>query len=462
MKTTTAKQTASTTVIKKRCAIYTRKSTEKGLEQQFNSLHAQREACEHYIASQKHEGWERIDDHYDDGGFSGGNMERPALKQLINDIQQGKIDVVVVYKLDRLSRSLSDCVKLIDLFDDHTIFFVSTTQQFNTTTSMGRLNLNNLLSYAQYEREVIGERVRDKVAASKQKGIWMGGGLPLGYAVKDRHLHIVEDEARAIRAVFDLFLKTKSPTMMVKQLAAMGICSKQRTTKKGQIIGGKPLDIGSIYKLLKNPLYIGKIKHHDNLYEGRHDAIISQDTWDKVQAILREGVKRRDTNSKRRERAVLTGLIHCGGCQRAMTPTHTSKQRRKLYRYYIATGYKKGRCPDCPIKQIAANEIETHVLHQVQRVITSPDILLDTIKAAKTFDKLITPSEVRNALQTIAPIWQELFPAEQQRLLALLINRVILHSNYVDIQVNINGMNGLLDLLHANTHSTEATCQPQP
>ncbi len=455
-------KTNKSTLIKKRCAIYTRKSTEEGLEMEFNSLDAQRESCEAYILSQKQEGWELLPEQYNDGGFSGGNLSRPALTRLLDDIRQGNIDTIVVYKVDRLSRSLADFAKLVELFEAQHVSFVSITQHFNTTTSMGRLTLNILLSFAQFEREVIGERVRDKFAASKRKGMWMGGVLPLGYDVKDRHLHSVDSEARTIRAVFDLFLKTKSPTMMVKQLSAMGVCSKQRTTKAGRTIGGVPLDIGSIYKLLKNPLYIGKIKHKDTLYQGRHEAIISQEIWDKTQAILREGAKRGDTEGKRRARAVLTGIIHCGGCQRAMTPTHTSKQHRKLYRYYIATGYKKGRCPDCPIKQIAANEIETHVLHQVQRVITSPDILLDTLKAAKTFDKSITPSQVRNALQNIAPIWQELFPTEQQRLLSLLINRIVLHSDYVDIQVNINGITGLLDLLHVNTHSTEKTCQPQP
>ena len=304
-------KTNKSTLIKKRCAIYTRKSTEEGLEMEFNSLDAQRESCEAYILSQKQEGWELLPEQYNDGGFSGGNLSRPALTRLLDDIRQGNIDTIVVYKVDRLSRSLADFAKLVELFEAQHVSFVSITQHFNTTTSMGRLTLNILLSFAQFEREVIGERVRDKFAASKRKGMWMGGVLPLGYDVKDRHLHSVDSEARTIRAVFDLFLKTKSPTMMVKQLSAMGICSKQRTTKKGRtIIGGKPLDIGSIYKLLKNPLYIGKIKHHDNLYEGRHDAIISQDTWDKVQAILREGVKRRRYQIGKRRAACCVNRPH--------------------------------------------------------------------------------------------------------------------------------------------------------
>ena len=243
----------STTTPKKRCAIYTRKSTEEGLDMEFNSLDAQREACESYIASQKHEGWFQLPDYYDDGGFTGGNMDRPALKRLMEDIKSGLIDTVVVYKVDRLSRSLADFAKLIDLFDEHKVSFVSVTQQFNTTTSMGRLTLNILLSFAQFEREVIGERIRDKLAASKRKGMWMGGVTPMGYVVKNRELVIEPDEAEGIRKIFDLFLMTKSPTEMAKMLPRMGVLSKKRTTKNGRVIGGKALDKGGLYKILQNP-----------------------------------------------------------------------------------------------------------------------------------------------------------------------------------------------------------------
>ncbi len=459
----TSKQTASATnkpvVVKKRCAIYTRKSTEEGLDMEFNSLDAQRESCEAYILSQKQEGWQLLPEQYDDGGFSGGNLERPALARLMDDIRQNKIDIVAVYKIDRISRSLMDFAKLADVFDEHGVSFVSITQHFNTATSMGRLILNILLSFAQFEREVIGERIRDKLAASKRKGMWMGGVTPMGYVVKDRHLEMLEEEVKAVRAIFQLFIESKSPTLMVKQLPAMGILSKKRVAKNGREFGGKPLDVGGIYKILNNPIYIGKIKHHDNLYDGRHEPLISQETWESTQTILREGLRRRDTDSKRRSRAVLTGILQCGGCYRSMTPTYTAKQQsRKLYRYYTATGYKKGTCPDCPIKQIAANEMEERVLQQVQRLVTAPDIIIDTYKAALKHDKSITDMDVRESLQNIAPIWDELFPSEQQRLLSLMIDKVILYEDHLDIQVRTQGLTSLV-----KTFKTpgDDICQPQ-
>ncbi len=443
MKRNTTNNDANT-VTPKRCAIYTRKSTEEGLEQAFNSLDAQRDACECYIASQKHEGWLLLDDHYDDGGFTGGNMERPALKRLMQAIEQGFIDIVVVYKVDRLSRSLADFAKLISLFDAHTLSFVSVTQQFNTTSSMGRLTLNILLSFAQFEREMIGERVRDKFTASKRKGLWMGGVVPLGYDVKDRHLQINDIEANTVRVIFDLFLKTQSPTQMVKPLADMGIVSKQRITKKGKTVGGTLFDIGGIYKILNNPIYIGKTKCKDELYDGRHQAIITQETWEATQDLLRHRAVKTNTQTKRGQRAVLSGLLKCSGCLSAMTPVHTTKcQGKKLYRYYAATGYKQGRCPECPIKQINAGEIETRVLQQLQTVLTAPEIILESWKAAKQIDNAITEYDVRQALSDIAPVWQSLFPAEQKRLLELLLAQVVLHPDYLDIQVKINGINNL-------------------
>ncbi len=452
-----------TTTPPKRCAIYTRKSTEEGLEMEFNSLDAQREACECYIASQKHEGWLLLDDHYNDGGFSGGNMERPALKRLLNDIQQGSIDVIVVYKIDRLSRSLADFAKLVELFDAWHVSFVSATQHFNNTTSMGKLTLNILLSFAQFEREVIGERVRDKFAASKRKGMWMGGVVPLGYDIKDRHLQINEVEANTVRAIFDLFLKTQSPTQMVKPLADMGVVSKQRVTKKERTVGGTPFNIGGIYKILNNPIYIGKIKHKDELYDGRHQAIITQEIWEATQNLLHSRANKSDTQAKRGQRAMLTGLLKCSGCLRAMTPVHTTKQRgKKLYRYYAATGYKKGCCPDCPVKQISAGEIEARVLQQLQVVFTTPEMILDTWKATKQFDDSLTDADVRQALTDIAPIWQSLFPAEQKRLLELLLTQVVLHPDYLDIQVRVNGIHDLTQQLRCQNQPQGALVCKQP
>ena len=270
-------------VRKVRCAVYTRKSTEEGLEQEFNSLDAQREACEAYVASQRAEGWLLVPDRYDDGGVSGATLERPALKRLLADIERGLVDVVVVYKIDRLSRSLMDFAKLVEVFDANEVTFVSVTQSFNTTTSMGRLTLNILLSFAQFEREVIGERIRDKFAASRARGMWMGGWAPLGYDIRDRKLIVNEGEAALVRRIFERFVRLGSATKLVRELAQEGVRHKR----------GKPIDKGFLYKLLNNRLYIGEAVHKGQSHPGEHEAIIAQDLWDKVHAILQESPRKR-------------------------------------------------------------------------------------------------------------------------------------------------------------------------
>jgi DNA invertase Pin-like site-specific DNA recombinase len=274
-----AKQQLTPPIRKKlRCAVYTRKSTEEGLEQEFNSLDAQREACESYVASQKAEGWMLLSDRYDDGGYSGGTLERPALKRLLADIEAGAVDIVVVYKIDRLSRSLMDFAKLVEVFDRRNVTFVSITQAFSTTTSMGRLTLNVLLSFAQFEREVIGERIRDKIAASRRKGMWMGGFVPLGYSVKDRKLIINETEAELIRSIFRRFAKLGSGTKLVRQLALENVRNRY----------GKLIDKGALYKMLNNRTYIGDAVHKGTAYPGEHQAIIDRALWDKVHSVLKE------------------------------------------------------------------------------------------------------------------------------------------------------------------------------
>ena len=261
---------------KRRCAIYTRKSTDEGLDQAFNSLDAQREACAAFILSQKHEGWTVLPSPYDDGGYSGGTMERPALKRLLAEIEAGQVDVVVVYKVDRLTRALSDFAKLVDVFDRHGVSFVSITQQFNTTTSMGRLTLNVLLSFAQFEREVIGERVRDKIAASKKKGMWMGGMPPLGYDVKDRKLAVNDEEAEIVRHIFQRYVALKSVHALQDELAAAGIRSKRRIRPSGIAYGGQTLARGALYAMLQNRIYRGDITHKGSAYPGEHPAIIDR------------------------------------------------------------------------------------------------------------------------------------------------------------------------------------------
>ena len=282
-----------------RCAIYTRKSSEEGLDMEFNSLDAQREACEAYIASQRSEGWVATRERYDDGGFSGGTIERPGLKQLLTDIDDGLIDVVVVYKIDRLSRSLMDFSKLVEIFDRNGVTFVSVTQSFNTTTSMGRLTLNILLSFAQFEREVIGERIRDKVAASRKRGIWMGGYVPLGYDVQDRKLLVNDDEAASVRRIFERFVELGSATVLARELRRDGFRNKQGTL----------IDKGYLYRLLNNRVYRGEAVHKGKAYPGEHDAIIDDDLWDRAHAILQESPRKRANNSRSRTPALLKGLI---------------------------------------------------------------------------------------------------------------------------------------------------------
>ncbi len=317
-----------------RCAIYTRKSTEEGLDQEFNSLDAQAEAWAAYIASQKHEGWIALPNSYDDGGISGGSLERPALQRLLADIDASKIDRVVVYKVDRLTRSLTDFSKLVERFDAANCSFVSVTQSFNTATSMGRLTLNMLLSFAQFEREVTAERIRDKIAASKRKGIWMGGSVPLGYDAKDRTLVTNEGEAQTVRQLFALYDQHGSVRAVAAEADRLRLTTKQRVGSNGEITGGTSFSRGHIYHLLSNPIYIGRIRHRQETYDGLHSGIIAQDLWDRVQAKLAANAAR----SKRRETAAspspLVGKFF-DEIGDALTPSHAVKNGRR-YRYYIS------------------------------------------------------------------------------------------------------------------------------
>ena len=294
---------------KLRCAIYTRKSSEEGLEQEFNSLQAQREACEAFITSQKGEGWQTLPAHYDDGGWSGGTLDRPALQRLLADIRASKVDVVVVYKIDRLTRSLLDFAKIVEVFDAHGVSFVSVTQAFNTSTSMGRLTLNVLLSFAQFEREVTGERIRDKIAASKQKGMWMGGFVPLGYDVKDRMLVINKEEAESVRFIFRRYLELGSVYKLKAELDAKRITSKRRLNANGKARGGRPIAAGALYHLLQNPIYCGRIGHKGQSYEGMHEAIIEPELWEAVQRSLEGNSRERRNGTSAKEPSLLAGLI---------------------------------------------------------------------------------------------------------------------------------------------------------
>jgi len=320
---------------RRRCAIYTRKSTEEGLDQQFNTLDAQRESCEAYILSQAGEGWECISEPYDDGGWSGGNMDRPALKRLLHDIGRGRVDVVVVYKVDRLTRSLMDFARIVEKFDGNDVSFVSVTQAFNTTSSMGRLTLNVLLSFAQFEREVTGERIRDKIAASKARGIWMGGNIPLGYDLGDRMLLENPDEAGIVRYIFQRYLELGSIPKLAKVLAAEGIHSKRWTSRRGIAHGGVPLRCGAIAHILNNRIYLGEIVHKGEAHAGEHDAIIDLQLFDAVQAKLDGNRQKRVTRKTRAAASPLTGKLFDQEGQ-PMRPSFGYGRGKKLYRYYVS------------------------------------------------------------------------------------------------------------------------------
>src|SRR6202522_2159214 len=360
-----------------RGAIYTRVSTEQGLEQDFNSLDAQREACEAYVKSQAHEGWRLVRDRYDDGGFSGGSMERPALQKLLIDVQARRIDVIVVYKVDRLTRSLADFAKLVETFDAHGVSFVSVTQSFNTTTSMGRLTLNVLLSFAQFEREVTGERIRDKISASKKKGMWMGGVVPLGYRVEDRALHIVEDHAAIVRSLFSRYLEAGSVVRLKQQLDAEGVRLPVRTHGAGRSTGGGFLSRVHIYKLLSNPIYVGRIAHKGQVHEGQHQPIVIQDLWDRVQQNLCDHLGAARTKRTRQPSdALLIGKLYDDGGNR-MSPTWARKGSKR-WRYYVSQAALQGdKSKTASILRVPATDVEELVAEAVGKLSSSDASLAD-------------------------------------------------------------------------------------
>lgn len=380
---------AAKTAPRLRCAIYTRKSTEEGLAQEFNSLDAQRESAEAYIASQKSDGWVVLPDRYDDGGFSGGNMDRPALDRLMADIEAGKIDCVIVYKVDRLSRSLMDFARIMEVFERRQVSFVSVTQHFNTTHSMGRLTLNILLSFAQFEREIIGERIRDKIAAQRRKGKWAGGVPVLGYDV-DRsgpspRLVVNATEAPRVRQIFDLYLQRGSLLTTVQELARRGWHNKRRCTTAGTTVGGKPFDKTSLYAVLTNPIYLGKVVHKGDAFEGEHSPIVTAETFKKVGDQLQRNRRAGSPEVRNRYGALLRGLLHCKCCERTMVHTFAGKVGKKgqQYRYYTCTNsIKRGR-DECEAGSIPAAEIERFVVEQVREIASDPALQAEVLSEAR-------------------------------------------------------------------------------
>ena len=425
-----------------RCAIYTRKSSEEGLEQDFNSLDAQREACEAFILSQKHEGWTALPEMYDDGGISGATMERPALMRLLADIEKDRIDTVVVYKMDRLTRSLSDFAKIVEVFDTRGASFVSVTQQFNTTTSMGRLTLNMLLSFAQFEREVTGERIRDKIAASKKKGMWMGGVPPLGYDVKDKKLLINPEEAKTVFAIYRRYAELRSVRALKEWLDQTGVISKIRIDKYGRQTGGKPFARGALYLLLQNRIYRGEIVHKGTGYPGQQDAVIDETLWNKVQQCLEQNRVDRKNGSHATEPSLLAGLIYDETDQR-LVPSHANKRGRR-YRYYVSQNLIKGAKQNVSHgRRVPAGDLETLVENRLMQFL-SAKTEIDSVIQAHTQDANARRRLIGCAAQ-LTENWPTLKPATKRTVFNTLVHRIDLLSRTIEIQIYPDRLATVLD-----------------
>ena len=411
----------------KRCAIYTRKSVEDGLEQEFNSLDAQREAGEAYVTSQKMNGWRLVPTHYDDGGFSGGNTNRPALKQLLKDCEEGKIDIIVVYKIDRLSRSICDFADLSKKFDKWGVTFCSVTQEINTNTSAGRMMLNILITFAQFEREVITERVRDKMAASRKKGKWVGGTVTFGYRLVEHKLVPEETELPIVRRVFQRYMEIQSPKIIATELNQEGVFNRN----------GRRWDTQTIYRMLNNHTYIGEISYQGQIYKGEHQGIIDRKLWEACQEIMKEGAPMADCSHKLENLAPLKGILRCGHCGGAMTPSYTWNRGRK-YHYYTCVHTMKHPESECPIRQVPGGDIEHQVLERLKTVLTAPEIITNVGRATK-----MTPKQV---METFGQeFWQEVTPGECQRLMQLLLESVTVYPEKLVLVVRSDGLGSIRD-----------------
>ena len=427
---------------KMRCAIYARKSSEEGLEQAFNSLDAQREACAAFVLSQKHEGWTVLSTLYDDGGFSGGTMDRPALQRLLADIRAGQVDVVMVYKIDRLTRSLFDFAKIVEAFDARGVSFVSITQQFNTTTSMGRLTLNVLLSFAQFEREVAGERIRDKIAASKKKGIWMGGLPSLGYDVQNRKLVINEEEAGTVVHIFRRYVELRSVRMLQAELDVAGIRSKRRLLADGTSFGGQKLSRGALYLMLQNRIYRGEITHKGNAYPGEHQPILDKALWDEVQAILAENRVNRTTGTDATQPSLLAGLIFDEAGER-LTPSHAVKKGTR-YRYYVSRSLIVGTAKDKSTgRRIPAANLETLVITKLRSFLADEGAVLNVIREEHV-DGAAQSRLIARGVK-IAKEIESLAPDRLRAMLITLLSRVEIRPDRVEISLRRRRLIKLLD-----------------
>jgi len=409
-----------------RCAVYTRKSTEDGLDQEFNSLDAQYEACAAYAVSQRHEGWILVKDRYDDGGYSGGNMNRPGLKQLLADVAAGKVDIILLYKIDRLTRSLADFAKIVEVLDKAEASFVSITQSFNTTTSMGRLTLNMLLSFAQFEREVTGERIRDKIAASKKKGIWMGGPVPLGYVVNDRKLLPHKSEAAQVRHIMERYLVLGNVPALAEELNKQGYRTKVQRRTSGPHRGGCMYRRGTLFHMLTNRIYRGMIVHKDKAYPGEHEAIVDKGLWDRVQAQLASNASGPSHRRKVKDPSLLIGLL-CDGEGRAMTPSHTSKKTRR-YRYYVT---RPDQIDATPAWRVSAPDLEKLICEQLASRLATAGFILDLVG-----DQDIDATALQQAADKADLKAAELRNGKAEQKIAILhamIARIDLHEERIEV-----------------------------
>jgi site-specific DNA recombinase len=438
---------------KLRCALYTRKSSEEGLEQDFNSLDAQREACEAFVVSQKREGWVLLPEMYDDGGFSGGTLERPAFQRLLADVSAGKVDVVVVYKVDRLTRSLSDFAKIVEVFDKNAVSFVSVTQQFNTTSSMGRLTLNILLSFAQFEREVTGERIRDKIAASKKKGMWMGGQPPLGYDVKDRKLVVNTEEAETVGHIFRRYLELKSVRLLKADLDAHGIVSKARIASDGSAYGSKPLARGALYLMLQNRIYRGETVHKDKSYPGEHDAIVDERLWNEVQVNLRTNrIERADGRTDNRP-SVLAGLLFDAQGER-MSSSHATK-RGTRYRYYVSRSLIDGTAKTSICGQrIPAVALEALITRSIREWLADPrkvhQFLGNEVPDATRQKRLI------DRAVKLAATWNDLSADDVHAFIRAVTARIQAHAERIEVTLDRGRLLRWLDGKHQDEDRSTA------
>ena len=416
---------------KVRCAIYTRKSTDEGLDMDFNSLDAQREACENYIRSQVAKQWQILPERYDDGGFSGGNTNRPGLQKLLDDCKAGKVDIIVIYKLDRLSRSLCDFAELSKLFDEYHVNFCSVTQEFNTSTSIGRMMLNILMTFAEFERSIVTERIRDKMAATRRKGDWVGGTVPCGYKVENKKLVLVPERAEVVKRVFKRFVEIQSPKQIAYELNQEGILTNQ----------GKEWSVHHIYRMLNNYTYLGKIFYKGEIFDGKQERIISDKLWERTQEILQSDAPVKDHKGKIETLAPLKGLLYCGHCGCRMGPTY-AKKGDAMYTYYLCTKDSKRSKSICPVNRITGGEIESAVLLHVKKILTTPTIVNQLAQALKTPGK-----DIGELLNKLTPLWDEMFPAERNRLMHLLLKKVTLYDDRLDIDIRTAGVEQILEEL---------------